>query len=66
MSVAPRIADGELVLGGTELDPFDRSVLPSQLESQRAKLTEIEGDLDASVRHARVAPELIPADVDPT
>ena len=63
--VAARIADGELALDATDLDPFDRSVLPSQLESQRAKLTEMEGDLDASVRHARVALELIPADVDP-
>jgi LuxR family maltose regulon positive regulatory protein len=64
--VARRIADGQAALDATDLDPIDRDILPSQLESQRAKLAEMEGDLDASVRHAQVALDLISGDVDPT
>jgi LuxR family transcriptional regulator, maltose regulon positive regulatory protein len=64
--VAQRIADGERAVGAVDIDPFDRTILPSQLASQRARLAEMEGDLDASVRHARVALGLISADVDPT
>lgn len=63
--VAARIADGEQALQAGDVDPFDRGVLPSQLESQRARLAEMGGDLDASVDHARAALTLIPADIDP-
>jgi len=64
--VAQRIADGERAVDTADLDPFDRAALPSQLASQRAKLAEMEGDLDASARHAQVALDLISADIDPT
>jgi len=64
--VAQRIADGERALGAVDLDSFDQATLPSQLASQRAKLAEMEGDLEGSVREARVALGLISADVDPT
>jgi ATP/maltotriose-dependent transcriptional regulator MalT len=63
--IAPRIADGERGLRSGDVDPFDRSVLPSQLESQRAKLAEMEGDLAGSADHARAALTLIPADINP-
>jgi len=62
--VAQRMADVETALPLSE-DPFDHAVLPQQLESQRAKLAEVRGDLDASLGHARSALDLVPADIDP-